>query len=139
MTKLDSILLIEDDAIDAMTVKRALKDIKTTVKLEVVKNGEEALELLREKDRQPPSLILLDINMPKMNGIEFLKEIKKDSKLRIIPVVILTTSREDNDKSDTYDLGICGYIIKPVEYGKFVEIMSTIEKYWQINVLPEFQ
>lgn len=137
MSKLESIFLVEDDEIDVMTVKRALRDLKTNYSLQVATNGEEALQALKAEPGRLPSLILLDINMPKMNGIEFLREIRKDQKLRRIPVVVLTTSKEEHDRATTYTLGISGYIIKPVEYAKFVDIMAIIDKYWRINVLPE--
>lgn len=131
------ILLVEDDRIDAMTVGRALKELKVKNMLEVVNNGEEALKYLREEKNGTPALILLDINMPKMNGIEFMRAMKEDSHLRRIPVVVLTTSREDQDRIESFDLGAAGYMIKPVDYMQFVETMRAIDVYWTISERAE--
>ncbi len=130
------ILLVEDDQIDVMSVQRAFKDIHVTNRLEVVSNGAEALSHLRNSENQRPCIILLDLNMPKMNGIEFLKVKKQDEMMRSIPVVVLTTSREDQDKVDSFNLGVAGYMIKPVEYKKFVEVAKTIDIYWTLSELP---
>jgi len=131
------ILLIEDDQVDAMTVKRALKDINVTNKLDIAKNGEEALTFLKNPEKKKPSIILLDLNMPKMNGIEFLKIVKKNDSLKKIPVVVLTTSKEDKDKVDSFNLGVAGYMLKPVGYLKFVEVVRTINLYWTLSELPD--
>ena len=137
------ILLVEDDLVDVKTVKRAFKINKVKNPLFVVKNGEEALHFLRHEENYAdmaasarPGLILLDLNMPGMNGIEFLQELKSDQALRTIPVVVLTTSGLDYDIVETYSLGIAGYIIKPVEFADFVQVMKTIEGYWNLAVLP---
>ena len=131
------ILLVEDDQVDAMTVKRALKEIKVTNRLDIVNDGEEALTFLKNSENKKPSIILLDLNMPKMNGIEFLKIAKKDESLKKIPVVVLTTSKEDQDKVDSFNLGVAGYMIKPVDYRKFVEVVRTIDLYWTLSELPD--
>jgi Response regulators consisting of a CheY-like receiver domain and a winged-helix DNA-binding domain len=131
------ILLVEDDRVDAMTVRRALKDIKVANRLDVVGNGEEALEFLRERKNEKPCIILLDLNMPKMNGIEFLKILKQDEFLRMIPVIVLTTSREEQDKMESFKFGVAGYMIKPVDYLQFVEVMKTINMYWTLSELVE--
>ncbi len=130
------ILLAEDDKVDAMTVKRALRDLKVTNPLIIVENGEEALEYLRDPNKAKPGIILLDLNMPKMNGIEFLEIAKKDDKIKRIPVVVLTTSKEDQDKIESFNLGVAGYMIKPVDYLQFVEIIKTIHLYWTLSELP---
>ncbi len=130
------ILLVEDDRIDAMTVKRALKEIKAINPLEILGNGEEALEFLRDPNNKIPAIILLDLNMPKMNGIEFLKIAKQDEKLRKIPVVVLTTSKEEQDRIESFNLNVSGYIVKPVDYIKFVEVVKTIHMYWMLNEVP---
>jgi CheY-like chemotaxis protein len=130
------ILLVEDDAVDVMTVKRALKEIHITNRLEAVGNGEEALEYLRDEKNEKPCIILLDLNMPRMNGIEFLKIAKQDELLKMIPVVILTTSKEDRDKVESFKLSIAGYMIKPVDYQQFVEVIKTINIYWTLSELP---
>ncbi len=131
------ILLVEDDQVDAMTVKRALKEIHVTNRLDITNNGEEALAFLRNPENAKPGIILLDLNMPKMNGIEFLKIAKKDGDLKKIPVVVLTTSKEDQDKVDSFNLGVAGYMIKPVDYLQFVEVVKTIDLYWTLSELPD--
>ncbi len=131
------ILLIEDDQVDAMTVQRALAEIHVTNQLDIVASGEEALAFLKNNKHDRPGIMLLDLNMPKMNGIEFLKIIKEDKLLRRIPVVVLTTSKEEQDKIDSFDLGVAGYMIKPVDYNLFVEAVKTIDLYWTLSELPE--
>ena len=131
------ILLVEDDQVDAMTVKRALKELNITNKLDIVNNGEEALTFLRNPENEKSGIILLDLNMPKMNGIEFLQIAKKDDTLKRIPVVVLTTSKEDQDKVDSFNFGVVGYMIKPVDYRKFVEVVKTIDLYWTLSELPD--
>ncbi len=131
------ILLVEDDQVDVMTIKRALKEIKVTNPLYIAGNGEEALEILRDRHNDRPGLILLDLNLPRMNGIEFLRVIKQDDKFKKIPVVVLTTSREEEDKIESFSLGVSGYMIKPVEYIKFVEVIKTIDLYWTLSELPQ--
>jgi len=130
------ILLVEDDRIDVMTIKRALKEINVMNWLEVAGNGEEALVFLKNPENEKPCIILLDINMPRMNGIEFLCVIKQDKILKRIPVVVLTTSQEEQDRVDSFDLGVAGYMIKPVDYGQFVEAMRTINLYWTLSEFP---
>ena len=130
------ILLLEDDTVDAMTVKRALKDIKVTNPLVRVANGEEGLAYLRDETKTKPCVILLDINMPKMNGIEFLKVIKSDEKLRRIPAIVLTTSKDDKDRFATFQLSIAGFIVKPVDYLKFLEAIKIVNLYWTLSELP---
>ncbi|MDD2761802.1 MAG: response regulator [Methylomonas sp.] len=130
------ILLIEDDSVDAMTVRRALKELRVANPLQHVENGEEALHYLQDPGNERPCLILLDLNMPVMNGIEFLQAIKGMSGLKRIPVVALTTSDEQEDKVDSFELGVAGYMRKPVEYQQFVEIIRTIDAYWTISESP---
>jgi len=130
------ILLIEDDQVDAMVVRRALKELHVTNRLEHVENGEEALAYLRDSAMERPCLILLDLNMPVMNGIEFLQEVKTDPELKRTPVVALTTSDEQKDKVESFELGVAGYMRKPVDYQQFVEIIRTIEAYWSISESP---
>lgn len=130
------ILLVEDDTIDAMTVKRAFKELKVTNPLAHSLNGEEALEHLRQEANEHPCVVLLDLNMPKMNGVEFLKIAKNDPSLKKIPVVVLTTSNEERDIVESFKLGVAGYIVKPVDYRKFVEAIRTIDLYWTLSELP---
>ena len=131
------ILLVEDDSVDAMTVKRSLHDLGAKTMLVRSTNGEEALEYLRDPANEMPCIILLDLNMPKMNGIEFLKVIKADDVLKKIPVVVLTTSKEDCDVVDSFELSVAGYMIKPVDYKQFLESMKTLHSYWSLSRLPE--
>ena len=130
------ILLVEDDQVDTMTVKRALKEIHVTNPLIHLENGEEAVHYLRDAEREKPCIILLDLNMPIMNGIEFLQVVKHDDYLRRIPVVVLTTSEEQQDKVNSFNLGVAGYMAKPVDYRQFVEVMRSIDAYWTIREMP---
>jgi CheY-like chemotaxis protein len=130
------ILLVEDDSVDAMTVKRALKELNVTNPLVHQLNGEEALNYLRDENAHKPCVILLDLNMPRMNGIEFLKIAKKDAEFRQIPVIVLTTSKDEQDKVESFQLSVAGYIIKPTDYKKFVEAMRTVDLYWTLSELP---
>ncbi len=131
------ILLVEDDQVDVMTVKRALKEIHVTNPVVNPENGEEALHYLRDPASARPCIILLDINMPIMNGIEFLQVVKHDAVLKRIPVVVLTTSGEQQDITNSFDLGVAGYMAKPVDYRQFVEVMRTINAYWTISEVPQ--
>ena len=131
------VLLIEDDKVDAMTVERAFKDIKVANPLVRTANGEEALDYLRAEDNGKPCVILLDLNMPKMNGAEFLEALKADIELKKIPVVVLTTSNEERDVTNSFELSAAGYMVKPVDYKKFVEAVRTINLYWTLSELPD--
>jgi len=137
MTALKSILLVEDDIVDMMSVKRALKDINVTNPMYHVENGIKALEYLADKENPRPTIILLDLNMPKMGGIEFLSVMKKDETIRRIPVIILTTSRAEYDKIQSYDLGVAGYMIKPVDYQQFMETIRAMCMYWTLSEVSE--
>ncbi|MGD0572367.1 MAG: response regulator [Sedimentisphaerales bacterium] len=136
MRNLRPILLVEDDSVDAMTVKRAFSELKVTNELVRVVNGEAALNYLREHLDKKPCVIMLDLNMPKMNGVEFLKVMKSDKELRQIPVVILTTSKDDRDKMESFKACVAGYIVKPVDYKKFVEAMRILNLYWTLSEMP---
>ncbi len=130
------ILLVEDDLIDRMTVKRALKEINVTNRLDIVGNGEEALAFLGKKENIRPCIILLDLNMPRMNGLEFMKRARQDGLIKGIPVIVLTTSKDDHDRIESFDLNVAGYMIKPVDYKKFVDTMRMINLYWTLSELP---
>ena len=136
MRSLKPILLVEDDDVDTLTVKRALKDLKVTNQLVHANNGEEALEFLRSESNEKPCVILLDLHMPKMDGIEFLKIAKADDTLKKIPIVVLTTSKDEQDKVETFNLGVAGYMNKPTNYKKFVETIRAIDVYWILSELP---
>lgn len=130
------VLLVEDDSVDAMTVRRAFKDLKLGNKLAHSANGEEAIQYLHDPENEEPCVILLDLNMPRMNGIEFLEVIKEDPRLRRIPVIVLTTSNEERDVVESFRLSVAGYIVKPVDYQKFVDAIRTVDLYWTLSEMP---
>lgn len=138
--KMINILLIEDDEVDVMNVQRAFKKNNITNPLYFAANGLEALDILRGQGTpaipRERRLILLDLNMPKMNGIEFLRELRLDPELKPIPVIVLTTSNEDRDKVEAYNLNVAGYILKPVTFSNFVQTMATLNKYWTLSEMP---
>lgn len=131
-----NVLLVDDDEVDVMNVQRAFKKNNILNPLYVAHNGLEALELLRG-NRVPNErrLILLDLNMPKMNGLEFLREVRNDPELRSLTVIVLTTSADERDKVEAYNLNVAGYIVKPVTFQSFVEAVATLNTYWSINEL----
>ncbi|NET32352.1 MAG: response regulator [Cyanothece sp. SIO1E1] len=135
-----NILLVEDDEVDIMNVQRAFKKVKIRNPLHIANNGEEALALLRgdgvPKIHPQPGIVLLDLNMPKMNGIEFLRAIRADAELKAISVFVLTTSADERDKVAAYDLNVAGYILKPVELHRFIEAVSTLNLYWSLIEMP---
>ena len=130
------ILLVEDDAVDVMNVRRAFTKNKLTNTIHEAKNGLEALELLRKGTLPARHLVLLDLNMPKMNGIEFLRELRADPDLKATSVVVLTTSNEDRDRIEAYKLNVAGYLLKPVTFPSFVDLMAALNKYWTLVELP---
>jgi len=139
-----TILMADDDADDRQLTREALEDARLINDIRFVENGEELLEYLRRQgkwsapaDAPRPGLILLDLNMPRKDGRTVLKEIKQDPEFRTIPVVILTTSKSDEDVYRSYDLGVNSYIVKPVTFEALVDILQTLEKYWfEIVELP---
>jgi CheY-like chemotaxis protein len=130
------VMIIEDDAADVLIIKRAIKELHIKNELVQVNNGEEGLEYLKNHSNSAPCIIFLDLNMPKMNGIEFLKIIKNDDKLKEIPVIALTTSQNHDDISSCFKTGIAGYIVKPVDYKKFVKAIRIVDLYWMISQMP---
>lgn len=135
-----NILLVEDDQIDVMNVKRAFKKNKISNPLHVASNGLEALAMLRGEGmpaiKPLPRIILLDINMPKMNGIELLKELRANDEFKSISVFIMTTSNDDSDKVEAYNLNVAGYILKPINFEKFVTAVATLNNFWKLIELP---
>jgi len=129
-------LLVEDDRVDAMTFKRTLNELKVKNPVVHSVNGEEALAYLRTQTNEEPCFIFLDLNMPKMNGIEFLKIAKADKVLRRIPVIVLTTSDNQRDIIESFEFGVAGYMVKPPDYKEFVEAMRTINLYWNLSKSP---
>ncbi len=132
-----NILLVEDDQVDVMNIRRAFEKNRITNPLWIARDGVEALEML-EAGNVPVHhlLVLLDLNMPRMSGIELLREIRGRDNLRHLPVVVLTTSDDERDRIDAYNLNVAGYILKPVTFFNFVEAMATLNKYWTLVELP---
>jgi len=131
------ILLVEDNPDDAELTIRAIKKHNLANKLFWVKDGEEALEFIfacgaytQRKDEMHPKVILLDLKLPKVDGLEVLREIRSNEKTKPIPVVILTSSKEEQDVIDSYELGVNSYIVKPVDFDKFLETVSELGLYW---------
>ena len=136
-----NMLLVEDDELDVMNVRRAFKKNNISNPLFVAHDGIEALAMLRGETGTPPlpserRIVLLDLNMPRMNGIEFLHELRKDPALHRTPVVVLTTSSDERDLVDAYELNVAGYIIKPVTFEKFVNVVATMNEYWSLVEMP---
>jgi len=138
------VLLVEDNPADQQLCLRAFKKGKVNINLQLVNDGQEAMDYLlnknsfSDKSAHPrPDLILLDINMPKKDGKQVLREIKSDANLKLIPVVMLTTSDQEKDIIDSYKLGVNSYISKPVRINDFVDAMSKLEDFWfSLSLLP---
>lgn len=139
-SKLLNILLVDDDEIDVKNVKRAFTKNHIINPLFTAHNGLEALDVLRGTGAQAMPkerrLVLLDLNMPKMNGLELLREIRQDPDLHCLTVIVLTTSADERDRVEAYNYNVAGYIVKPVTFVAFVEAMAALNKYWSINELP---
>lgn len=140
MTNLVNILLVEDDEVDIMNVQRAFKKNKINNPLFVARNGLEALDALKGNNSElnvpSPRIILLDINMPKMGGIEFLTEIRKHPELKSICVFVMTTSNEESDKIAAYNLNVAGYILKPLSFEGFTNAVAILNHYWHLCEMP---
>jgi CheY-like chemotaxis protein len=135
--KMLNILLVEDDQVDVMNVKRAFDRNRIANPLYIAEDGIRALETLRSSEMpRDRRMVLLDLNMPRMNGIEFLKELRADPDLHMTPVVVLTTSDDERDKINAYNLNVAGYLLKPVTFGNFVEVMAALNKYWTLVEFP---
>lgn len=137
------ILIVEDNQVDRMTIERSFKHAKVSNPLVCTDNGEDALAYLRRegkyadvKEKRKPCIVLLDLNMPIMGGIEFLKIIKSDDQFKGMPVIVLTTSKEENDRVESFNLSVAGYIVKPVELEKFTEVIKILDLYWTVSELP---
>jgi CheY-like chemotaxis protein len=124
------ILLVEDDRIEILKFKRSISNIVDDYDLSLSNNGKEAFF---EIDKEIPDLIILDLNMPDINGIEFLTILKNDDELKHIPIIILTTSNNDRDISECYRLGIAGYVLKPLKYDDYESKIKSILRYWSLN------
>ena len=141
MEKPVNILLIDDDEVDCMNVQRAFKKSNISNPLHIAHNGVEGLDMLRgtnnvQKIDPMPRIIMLDINMPKMNGLEFLKEMRADKDLHNISVFIMTTSNDDKDRFEAYNYNVAGYIIKPISFESFVTTVSILNNFWQLCEQP---
>ena len=143
MTEQVEILLVEDNPSDVELTLVALKENNLSNKIEVVRDGAEALDFVfgtgayvgrRVEDH--PKIILLDLKLPKIDGIEVLRRIKTDPRTRAIPVIVLTTSREDRDVTETYNLGVNSYIVKPVDFEQFTQAVRTLGLYWLLLNQP---
>lgn len=135
-----NILHVEDDVVDAMVMERALKKCDINHVLYKATNGIDALDMLRgtngkQKIEPLPKIILLDLNMPKMNGIEFLRELRSDPNLKSISVFVMTTSNDEKDRSDAYNLHVAGYLIKPISLENYVSVVSTLNDFWKLTEL----
>lgn len=137
MNKSLNILLIEDDLIEVMKFNRVLKTLGLNHKIIEANNGEEALSILKIKEIIP-DIIILDLNMPKINGIEFLRILKGDDYLKFMPAIILTTSNNHKDVLECYKMGIAGYILKPLKYEDYVEKVRKTLEYWSTNELISY-
>ena len=127
------VLFIEDDMIESMKLQRAISKLQYKHTIIEAKNGEEALEILRDGDL--PDIIFLDLNMPRMSGIEFLTIIKSDDRLKYLPTIILTTSENRVDLLECFKIGIAGYIIKPLKYEDYESKIKKVFDYWEISEL----
>ncbi|MEA2103397.1 MAG: response regulator [Candidatus Cloacimonadota bacterium] len=143
MQKLPKILLVEDNPLDVEMTLAALSENKLANKIIVAKDGEEALDYFyrrnkfADREEENPILVLLDLKMPKIDGMEVLKTIKQDDKLKNIPVVILTSSRMETDLIQSYNLGVNAYVVKPVDFDNFVEAVKDISAFWALlNEVP---
>ena len=131
-----NILLVEDDEVDVMLVKRAFAEAHVTNPLAVVSNGIEALAFLRAPDnRADRRIVLLDLNMPRMSGLEFLHELRADEQLRHTTVIVMTTSLDEKDRVEAFNLNVSGYVVKPLTFAAFAETMATLNKYWTLMEL----
>lgn len=136
MEKRLDVLLIEDNLIEVMKMERAISSLGLNHIINVANNGEEALEIL-EDNQQWPDLILLDLNMPRISGIEFLMILKNNDDLKHIPTVILTTSDNQKDIEECYRIGVSGYIVKPLKYYDYVDKIQNVLSYWGINEIKQ--
>ena len=139
MKPLGSILLVEDDEADVKILKRTFKQLGVENPVVNAANGEEAMRYLQSPNNPWPVLILLDLNMPLMNGFEFLRVVKADETLKTIPVIILTTSDQSCDIQKGYQLGAAGYITKKANVQEFLSTIKGFNNYWNLSLLPSLE
>ncbi|MFT4698879.1 MAG: CheY-like chemotaxis protein [Flavobacteriaceae bacterium] len=137
MKKKLNILLIEDNIIEVMKMDRTLSLLKLKHKITKAKTADEAFEILKQSESFP-DIILLDLNMPKISGIEFLSTLRSNDNLKHIPTIILTTSDNENDLNKCYKIGVSGYILKPLKYEDYVKKIEIVLSYWSINELKKY-
>jgi len=132
------ILLVEDDEVDVMMVQRALRRYGFDNPLHVAESGDKALELLRGEFGPPvrPELILLDLNMPRMDGLTFLRLLRQERRFQPLPVVVLTSSNQPRDREEAFRYNVAGYFVKPVVYEELLETVGVIGRYWQLSKRP---
>ena len=142
MEKLGRILMVEDDPKDVELSMTALEDYNLANEIVIARDGEEALDYLfcrgkfQQRSSDNPAVILLDLKLPKVDGLEVLKEIKSDAKLRLIPVVVLTSSKEEKDMVTSYKLGVNAYVVKPVDFHEFVNAIKELGVFWALINQP---
>jgi len=133
------ILLVEDDEFDVISVQRSVKKLELDIRLQTAYNGVEALSVLKKRTeegkRYIPDIIILDLNMPKMNGVEFLREMRKDKELNEVRVFVMTTSGESADRSEMDQLGVSGYLIKPMNFNENTKHRSSMDAFMQFHIL----
>ncbi|MCH9648359.1 MAG: response regulator [Deltaproteobacteria bacterium] len=130
------VLLVEDDKVDAMRARRAFSELGKAAELEVVSDGVEALAYLSDPEKTLPRMVLLDLDLPRMNGLEVLRALREEGDWKSLPVIIMTTSRSRQECEESFSLCAAGYMIKPIGYNRFVEIIKTIDSYWELSELP---
>ena len=133
-----SFLLVEDNPVDAMSVARALRELGAADSMAHVTSAEEALSYLSDSQHDDPSLIVLDLHMPGMSGIELLRTIKSDPNLSRTPVIVMTSSQEQRYILESFETGAAGYIVKPKDYEGFRAAVKAIEGYWNLSELPAY-
>ncbi|MDX2229879.1 MAG: response regulator [Leptolyngbyaceae cyanobacterium bins.349] len=136
-----NILLVEDDEVDVMNIRRAFRRNQIQNPIYTASDGLEALALLRgtgDRSIMPPTrrIVLLDLNMPRMSGLEFLQELRSDAQLRTIPVIVLTTSNREQDRQQAYHYNVAGYLVKPIAFDAFSDLMVAFNHYWILNEIP---
>jgi two-component system response regulator len=136
MGTIAEILLVEDNPNDAELAIRALKKNNLANNLVHLEDGQEALDYLYDENNEMPKLILMDVKMPRVDGIEVLRKLKSDEKRKVIPIVMLTSSKEDKDIIEAYNLGVNAYIVKPVDFDQFVKAVTQLGFFWMILNQP---
>jgi len=138
MNQIKRILLVEDDPKDVELTLTALEEYRLTNGVDVVRDGAEALDYLyrrgkfQTRDGSNPAVVILDLKLPKVSGLDVLRQVKADEQLRLVPIVVLTSSREEQDLITSYRLGVNAYVVKPVDFHKFVEAIKTLGAFWAV-------